>query len=282
VAADAPAEPPSDALDQALQDWRQGDCVVGPEWFAWRIDPALPLTATSHKAAVDGTELVEEEALGLVVVSQTCDIVRKCRERPYLEVSPLVRVPDARLHEIRKALRPQYAFLPALAGERLVADLDRTMTVEKALVAGWARTPGLHTDQERRAFMMALARKRARFPFPDDFNEVVIPLTKRLAGKHEKHSSEGAALRALEEIRVHAAPSWDADDVEITLWFIRAAEPDTANDSAWAGHLDKWLMLCPASGRFTSVQGRVVTLNDLTAAEYVESDPLDLDHLSGA
>lgn len=281
MAANALAEPPADALDQALQNWRQGDCVVGPEWFAYRIDPAQPLTDVSREAAIDGTELVEEEAAGLVVVSQTCDIVRRWPERPYLEVSPLVHVPDALLDEIRKARRPQWAYLPALAADGLVADLDRTMTVEKALVARWARTPGLHTDQERRAFTMALARKRARFPFPDDFNELVRPLAKRLERRHDKQSPEGTALQALEEIRVRAAPSWDAEDVEITLWFIRAVEPGPANAATWAAHLEKWLMLSPASGRFTSVEGRVVTLDDLTAADYVESDPLDLDHLSG-
>jgi hypothetical protein len=37
----------------------------------------------------------------------------------------------------------------------------------------------------------------------------------------------------------------------------------------------------PATGRFTDVDGVVVTLDDLTARDYVESDPLDLDHLSG-
>jgi hypothetical protein len=29
------------------------------------------------------------------------------------------------------------------------------------------------------------------------------------------------------------------------------------------------------------VEGAVVTLDDMTARDYVESDPLDLDHLSG-
>ena len=36
----------------------------------------------------------------------------------------------------------------------------------------------------------------------------------------------------------------------------------------------------PQSGRFVRVDGLVQTLDDLTARDYVESDPLDLDHLS--
>ena len=33
-------------------------------------------------------------------------------------------------------------------------------------------------------------------------------------------------------------------------------------------------------GRFRSVDGVITSLDDLTARDYVESDPLDLDHLS--
>ncbi len=36
----------------------------------------------------------------------------------------------------------------------------------------------------------------------------------------------------------------------------------------------------PKRGRFVDVQAVVQTLEDLTAREYVESDPLDLDYLS--
>ena len=34
------------------------------------------------------------------------------------------------------------------------------------------------------------------------------------------------------------------------------------------------------SERFVRVDGVVLTLDDLTARDFVESDPLDLDHLS--
>jgi hypothetical protein len=41
------------------------------------------------------------------------------------------------------------------------------------------------------------------------------------------------------------------------------------------------LKLLPKSGRFQS-DGLVVSLEDMTAKDYVESDQLDLDHLSMA
>ena len=41
-----------------------------------------------------------------------------------------------------------------------------------------------------------------------------------------------------------------------------------------------WLKLVPATGRFTSIDGQVATLQEMMAEDYVGSDPLDLDHLS--
>lgn len=41
-----------------------------------------------------------------------------------------------------------------------------------------------------------------------------------------------------------------------------------------------WLNRVQPEGRFRRVEGVVQTLDDLTARDYVESDPLDLDYLS--
>lgn len=252
-------------VDKALETWRQGDCVVGTQWFAHRID-------------ADDDSLVETEVAGLVVVTQTCDIVRSSASRPYVDVSPLVEIEEEGLHEIERGRRPQYGFIPLLAASRLVADLDRTMSVEKPVVARWARVPGWDTDEQAREFASSLARKRARFAFPDDFVALTRKLETRLKKTHAKDSAEGRALRALREIRVQAAPNWDAPEVEITMWFVPR---DDANIDAetWSSHLEAWLKLVVAAGRFT-VQGQIAALEDLTAADYVSSDAFDLDHLS--
>lgn len=273
-------------MDERLVEWRQGDCVVGEEWFLHRFDPAIPLTAEAAEAAVGGTDLCETPVKGLVVLTQTCDLVRHFSKRPYVEVAPLVQVDEATLYDIRACKRPAYAFVPALASERLVADLDRTMTVEKAVVAGWNRVAGCLSDSERRDFGRALARKRVRVAFPDDFVELAKPLSERLVRKHGAESDEGKALHALREIRVRAAPSWGAPQVEAFLWFIRNDiqmnnDIQTEHDGTlWPELLRGWLGLLSPSGRFTVVEGAIVGLDDLTARDYVESDPLDLDRLS--
>ncbi len=87
-------------------------------------------------------------------------------------------------------------------------------------------------------------------------------------------------MRALREIRVRAAPSWDADEVELMFWFIRNEDERSFENQGWDDYLHAWLERLPESGRVVKVDGVVHTLDDLTAREYVESDPLDLDHLS--
>ena len=254
--------------------------MLGEHWFAYRIHPELPLTPEAEEAAKEDFDLAEAEVRGLVVISQTCDIVRGCADRPFVEVCPLVVVDERMLRDIQRGRRPSYGYIPGVADELLVADLDRVMTIEKAVLADWERVPGCDTDEDVRRLAFCLARKRMRFAFPDDFAALAAPLQRRLQEKHDKQSDEGRGLRGLREIRVRAAPSWDAPEVEVLFWFIRDGDQPEFEGKSWDELLGLWLKLIPETGRFTPVDGVVVTLDDLTARDYVESDPLDLDHLS--
>ena len=102
----------------------------------------------------------------------------------------------------------------------------------------------------------------------------------RLSAKHDKNSDEGRALRALREIRVRAAPSWDAEELEILFLFIRNVSDPSFGTHGWDHYLEAWLKRIPKTGRFIEVYGVVQTIDDITARDYIESDPLDLDHLS--
>lgn len=268
------------SVDKALEAWRQGDCVLGEHWFVHRIDKSIPVTAAGRAAVEADADLAEQEVQGFVVVTQTCDVVRSCADRPFVELCPLVEVDDDRLCEIQRGRRPAYAFVPLLSVRRLVADLDRVMTVEKPLVAMWQRTPGWNTDLEARAFALALSRKRVRFAFPDDFTALAKRLQGRIADKHEKNTDEGRGLRALREIRVLASPSWDAPQVDLLFWFVRNESDADFEGQSWAVLLEVWLKLVRPTGRFKSIDGQVISLQDMTAREYVDSDPLDLDNVS--
>jgi hypothetical protein len=269
------------AIDTTLLEWCQGDCVIGEHWFIYRFDLQRPLTSDSVDVAKEEIDLAESEVKGFAIVTQTCDIVRSCNERPFVEIVPLVEVDEQQLHDIQRSRRPQYAYIPGVAELNLVADLDRGMTVEKAVVAEWERKPGCLSDDEIREFGRALTRKRARFAFPNDFTEFARKLQNRLRDKHNKSTDEGDALRALREIRVRAEPSWNSSEIRLLFfWFIREEDQNQFNGIGWEKYLDQWLKLVPESGRYQDVKGKVVDLEDMKAKEYVESDPLDLDHLS--
>lgn len=240
-------------------------------------DGSSPLTPAAAEAG-PGIQALTVECDGLVVVSQTCDVARKCTERHFVEVAPLRRVSIEEAREVVQGYRPSLA--PIAGNAELVADLDRTMTVEKSIVATWKRTPGWTTDAEIRRFAQALARKRERFAFPDDFVRAVSKLRKRIIEKHDRMSDEGRALTALKEIRATAAPSWDAAQCDVFLSFIRPESTPSISDEKWAAHCEAWLKLCVPVGSCVNFDGVVVPLTRLTASEYVDSDRLDFDHLS--
>lgn len=276
----APDSAQANGIDAALQAWRQGDLALDERWFIHVADPAQPLTAAAAEADGAGLQALTSEVAGLAVVTQTCDVVRSCVTRPYVEVAPIVRVSADDLHAVQRGRRPALATLPALLASSLAVDLDRVMTVEKAVVATWERTPGYASDADGRAFAQALARKRVRFAFPDDFIELARKLQGRLTDKHEKNTDEGRGLRALREIRVQATPTWDANPVALWFWFVRQDDDADFEGKRWADLLAAWLALVPKLGRFAEIEGNVLPLEEMTGADYVGSDPLDLDHLS--
>ncbi len=276
----APDSDEAKRIDLALKEWRQGDLALDESWFVHVGDSSAPLSEAAAQAEAAGVQAFTSEVAGLVVVTQTCDIVRSCTSRPYVEVAPLMQVNEDDLRTVKRGRRPAHATLPSVEKERLVVDLDRVMTVEKSIAATWKRTPGYTNDADGRAFAQALARKRVRFAFPDDFTTLAKKLQSRLGDKHDKDSDEGRGLRALREISVHASPSWNAPQIDVFFWFIRNGDDADFEGKSWANLLKEWLNLVPRSGRINSVDGLVVSMEDMTAAEHVESDPLDLDHLS--
>jgi hypothetical protein len=198
--------------------------------------------------------------------------------RHFIEVAPLIRVEKGEAEKAAKGYLPSRG--PIATRADLVADLDRSMTVEKAIVAGWERTPGWTSDAEIRRFARALARKRRRFAFPDDLGRSLDGLRKRMRGRHGRNSDEGRAVTSLIEIRVTAAPSWDAPSCEVFVTFVRPESTPDISEEKWAEHLQAWLDLCAPGGVINSVDGAILPLSGLTAQDYVDSDPLDLDHLT--
>ena len=110
---------------------------------------------------------------------------------------------------------------------------------------------------------------------------LVEGLRTRITNKHAKDSPEGKCLRSLREIRVAATPSWDVQARSLKFWFI---VNDSSSPEA-AGLQDQcrsWTNLVTTNESYTSIDYDVITLDEISAREYLTSDRLDLDHLSRA
>jgi hypothetical protein len=275
-------------VNAALQVWRQGDVTLDSGLFLVHLaDKNLPLTREAREAieqapVEDNPFEVPSPAIGLVVVTQTCDIIKDCTKFEFVDVSPLVHVNDQRLQEIRKGRQIRYAYIPGVASERLVADLERTMAVEKSVVAGWTRTPGCSTDDEVVAFAAALARKRQRFAFPDGFNAGLAAFKDRLRGKRKSTSTvEGLLVKALDCVRAFADPNWNASHVTVFFWFLLLPKQDIDFGEARLV-IEEWMKLIslPAPFALADPCYSLVEQQDMTAQEYLASQPLDYDDLS--
>ena len=105
----------------------------------------------------------------------------------------------------------------------------------------------------------------------------------RIKKKHARNSLEGRALETLEEIRITGVPSWQAEKIEVFISF-SPETTDVANDmmsdEEWNKCIELWLRLVEPQGVFKSVDGAMNPLDKMTARQYINSQPLDLDYLS--
>jgi hypothetical protein len=233
--------------------------------------------------------MVAIDVPGVVIISQSCDLVRSCAEQPFVKVAALQEVDSGFLDEVKRGRRPRFGFIPAIADRLLVANLDAVSTVEKSIIAAVDRKDrlrGCRTDAEIRELAFALSRNIERFAFPDDFSTAMRSIQARILEKHGtatrdkkgRTTHEGAMLTAVREIRVACSPSWSASDPALTFYLIfnrRAEIPDDGDEIAEA-----LFRKFKPSGPFKDFSLRLVTLGELSAEAYVSSEPLDLEYLS--
>jgi hypothetical protein len=271
-------------LDDTLSSWRQGDAVIatGIE-FVHLANLSNPLTPESADALGEEASRIEgilTQVEGLIILSQTCDVVRSCKSKPFLEVAPLVAVRADRFNQVRLGQIVSLAYVPGIADMFLAADLSRVMTIEKAVLAGGQRIPGCLSDPDKRNFADAITRVRGRFAFPKDFVDAIDLFRRWVLKTHGKDSEDGRMLDDLREIRVRAAPSWSSSHPELTFLFVKKDDSDF-EEAKWAAKAEEWRNKMDFAGsRFQEIDVVVATLDDLTARDMVESDRLDLDHLS--
>jgi hypothetical protein len=283
-------------IDKRLSEWRQGDVVLGDAVpFVCLADLDQPITTQAREFANhsshDGKGLaaVSTEVPGFAVITQSCDLVRSCGQNPFVTLAALIEVDASMLKSVMQGMRPRFACVPGVADRQLVADLHSTTTVEKAILStipAAQRIRGCTTDLESREFAAMVAHGFGRAALPDDFNEAVKSMQRRIREKHGKPTqdshgaptNEGSLLSALREIRITFAPSRDAPNVDLTFWFVFNSRADipTDGDEIVENLVEKFKV----TGRFKDPAFRLVTLSEISAEAYLTSDRLDLDYLS--
>lgn len=261
--------------DRALRSWRQGDYALGVEFLYAELGDEA--SGEVFDARADG------EAVGAVVVSQTCDIVNLTAARRFVTMCPLVRVAPNSLTEIALGRRPTHASLQSPPEDGVVADLTRAMSVSKELLATWERHSGFDDDVERENFAFALERLYGRFAFPDPLIAVLTPFRRRVVSKHGKPDSPlGQVYRSLRQLRVRAAPHWGAERIQLA--FLAILEDAEDREATWhdieqeiGGQLDR--MALPEGFERAEPFLLMGTADDLTARDLLDSQVLDFTYL---
>lgn len=278
-------------VNQAISAWRQGDFTLGEDLAVVHMaNLKRPLMPSSESAAArllkEGRELhsrpvpvLDRSVRGLVMATQTCEIVRDCTDRQLVEMVPLVRLEPSQVREVQGLMSMRYAYVATAAGQCLVADLEQAMSVEKSALADFMRIPGWGTDEEAEAFAQALSKKKKRFAFPDDFVLAFSELRKEIRLRYGKDSAKGRQVGFLKLIMVNAKPSWDSDTVDLHWMFI----VDESTDLLQTGlqeSVNEWVKLFDESGRFKTSSNTACKLSDFSALDYRESKLLDFESLT--
>lgn len=268
-------------VDAALKAWWQGDCALGPRYFAYLTEPTLPVSVESQAwiTANPNLPLVELDIPdGVMLITQTCDLRRDCAERPFLQVAPLVALSSTEeFADVVARKNPQYVTLPSLHPLQLVADLDRALTIEKTVVASWTRTQGCFSDEERRLLSQQLARKIGRAALPDEVKGLMKSLLNRWNTVKHRDDLEGKTFRDLGEVRIQATPSWYASPAHLYFWFILKDDAPMVDRK---GIEAAWLAKLAPSERFNPVEGVFSRYELMKVSNYLDSDQVDLDRLS--
>jgi hypothetical protein len=301
-----------------MKSIRQGEIINLP-WVTYMTGlheiPLFPVWIIRASAKISRSKVIQ-----VVVLTQTCDIVRSSDTRPYLQVARLIRVQDPkRAQQYAEGETPQYVAVP-MAGTDAFVDLDQISTLRKDLIVDLPHQPGVGAEPEEiRRFAQGVARKFGRYPFPDYFIESVDPLRQRILRRWDKSASpEGRVLADLVQIRVQPVPVDGASNADFTLSFImkQGALPILADPPQASAEITTWLTsskgpadiakkiietktklddqiylyfrlaeawaaLCQTNDSVRSVMAEIVSEDEYVLSDYWKSERLDLDQLSG-
>ncbi len=208
-----------------LADYRQGDLLTLPSFVhleggqTWR---------PYRKAARPDHQVVTTHIDGLVLVTQTCDIVRSAEAGRFLQAAPIVSAAGpTEAAAWNDGASSRYVAVPGI-GPLAFVDLDRIVTLAPSLALRCSRRPGVQPDGRAVSrFGQAVARKFGRYPFPDDLGPSLKKLRASILHKWDRPDSpENHVLQALLQVRVESPCGGESGEelpVDVTLVFVMRA-----------------------------------------------------------
>lgn len=265
-----------DPRDEPLLEWKQGD-------FALNVGGFLFANTSASGEHFDAEE-DESNIVGLIVISQTCDIVRRTGGRHFVSVCALTKRPDTEVREVMSGRRPYFAVVEN-TGETVFADLRKVMSVSKDLVRTWERKEGFEAETGRVKFANSLERKFGQFAFPDDFDRAMHDFKQRVWKRHDKTNSlPGKVYRSLLQIRFKCEPDWDSQNKKIrVLAILREPQLREATREEIAEELETSLskVVLPEDYSWSNNDLKFIlsTAKNLNAADFLGSRRADFDFL---
>lgn len=186
-----------------------------------RQGDVLDLATIPIALPTDGISESLSTPFGVVVLSQTCDIVQTSKSRCL--VAPILEANQDTLSNARKGRKPLHLFLGDGEGpEPRVADLEYAISLPKKLLEG-CRLLARYTDDPSGPAVMPIAyrigRAFNRFPFPDDVYPVFAKLRARAQNRAGSASPFGSVIDLVCDLRV-SADQWTGQHRRLKLWIV--------------------------------------------------------------
>ncbi|APG86821.1 hypothetical protein SAMCCGM7_pB0105 (plasmid) [Sinorhizobium americanum CCGM7] len=264
----------TDEERKILALWRQGDFTLDRAVF--------PVVAGDSGKEVE-VDLYPTE--GWVIVSQTCDIVNIGKGKEFVTICPLVAATPALLAQIANGTTPAAASLELSVREDLVVDLGRMASLHKRALTGLTRRDGFASDHKRSVFAESLERRFGRFAFPDELSAGPLRyLRNRAKQKHGADSPIGKVYRAIDQIRIRATPGFYSGASFAFHVVVDGEKEKVVGRKAIRDELEA----VAKHSKFAWPEGYrkendffvVQTTEEMSAREWIESYPVDLDFIS--
>lgn len=218
---------------------------------------------------------------GVVVLSQTCDVVQPSKAR-CLVAPVLVDPGEAVFSSARKGQKPLQLYLESDVAEpkRCVANMEFAVSVPKATLAG---SPLLahYVDEasggQARAVAWRVGRAFSRFPFPDEVYPVFSKLRGQAQDKAGSAGNFGRVLELVEDLRV-SADQWGKPGRRLTLHIVVLEErliPIDDLDPTWTWSTERVVGLRDHEAESGLSLDRVCEL----ILTNLDGDPSSLAHL---